>query len=296
MEQTLDELGLRDAANTVVGGPLRKGISGGERRRLSIGCVLVTLPSVLILDEPTSGLDAFTSFLLLQTLSTLARRGRTVIVSIHAPRSDAFELFDRICLLSKGRVVYSGLRRNCLPWFSGLGYDLEGNVNPLDFLIDISSVDNRTPDNEEASQARVSALINAWAAHCQAEGDDKTTIAIPDRPALPSHASAHSAEAAQLERVTRDFVDQKRPGFWLQTAVLTTRAHKNVYRNIPVIAGLIMQGVLLGVFIGVTFANLPEVSSRPVPWLTKDADGYPVDEEPLVPANPECLLPPAGFL
>lgn len=131
VEQTLDELGLRDAADTVVGGPLRKGISGGEKRRLSIGCVLVTLPSVLILDEPTSGLDAFTSYLLLQTLSNLARRGRTVILSIHAPRSDAFGLFDRITLLSKGRAVYSGARDRCLAWFQGRGYELEQGVNPL---------------------------------------------------------------------------------------------------------------------------------------------------------------------
>lgn len=131
VEQTLDELGLRDAADTVVGGPLRKGISGGEKRRLSIGCVLVTLPSVLILDEPTSGLDAFTSYLLLQTLSTLSRRGRTIIISIHAPRSDAYALFDRLCLVSKGRVVYSGPRDTCLSWFSNMGYDLERGVNPL---------------------------------------------------------------------------------------------------------------------------------------------------------------------
>ena len=131
VEETIDELGLRDAADTVVGGPLRKGISGGEKRRLSIGCVLVTLPSVLILDEPTSGLDAFTSYLLLQTLSHLARRGRTVIVSIHAPRSDAFPLFDRITLLSKGQVVYSGARGSCLPWFKGLGHQVDRGVNPL---------------------------------------------------------------------------------------------------------------------------------------------------------------------
>lgn len=131
VEQTLDELGLRDAADTVVGGPFRKGISGGEKRRLSIGCVLVTLPSVLILDEPTSGLDAYTSYLLLRTLSALARRGRTVILSIHAPRSDAFPLFDRLCLLSKGKVVYSGPRSECLPWFHNLGHDVEVGVNPL---------------------------------------------------------------------------------------------------------------------------------------------------------------------
>ncbi|KAG9091359.1 hypothetical protein FS749_016598 [Ceratobasidium sp. UAMH 11750] len=94
VEQTIQELGLRDAADTVVGGALRKGISGGERRRLSIGCALVIFPSILALDEPTTGLDAFTAFALLQTLSTLARRGRTVLLSLHQPCSDAFALFD----------------------------------------------------------------------------------------------------------------------------------------------------------------------------------------------------------
>jgi ABC-type multidrug transport system ATPase subunit len=250
VEQTLDELGLRDAADTVVGGPLRKGISGGERRRLSIGCVLVTLPSVLILDEPTSGLDAFTSYLLLQTLSALARRGRTVILSIHAPRSDAFPLFDRITLLSKGRVVYSGLRRDCLGWFSGLGHDVEPGINPLDFLIDVSSVDNRTPESEEASGARVRALTNAWAAHIATKPDT-----LAPRPVLTT--PRRSAEGEALHRVvTRG--EAKRPGFFLQTRVLTARAHRNVYRNLPQVIGLAMQGIILGVIVGVTYANLPD--------------------------------------
>ncbi|BEI93776.1 uncharacterized protein CcaverHIS019_0602350 [Cutaneotrichosporon cavernicola] len=252
VEQTLDELGLRDAADTVVGGPLRKGISGGERRRLSIGCVLVTLPSVLILDEPTSGLDAFTSYLLLQTLSALARRGRTVIISIHAPRSDAYPLFDRITLLSKGRVVYSGLRSQCLDWFSGLGHDVEPGINPLDFLIDVSSVDSRTPESEEASQARVQALTNAWAAHIATKPD---TLAV--RPLLRSSTSRHSAEGAELHRVVTQS-EAKRPGFLLQTRVLTARAHRNVYRNLPILVGLLLQGTVLGVFMGVTYANIPD--------------------------------------
>lgn len=98
VQQTIDELGLRDAADTIVGGPFRKGISGGEKRRLSIGCVLVTLPSVLVLDEPTTGLDAFTAYALLETLSNLARRGRTVILSIHQPRSDAFPIVRCLAL------------------------------------------------------------------------------------------------------------------------------------------------------------------------------------------------------
>ncbi|KAK4686772.1 hypothetical protein P7C73_g3345, partial [Tremellales sp. Uapishka_1] len=250
VEQTIDELGLRDAAETVVGGPLRKGISGGEKRRLSIGCVLVTLPSVLILDEPTSGLDAFTSYLLLQTLSQLARRGRTVILSIHAPRSDAFNLFDRIALLSKGEVVYSGLRENCLGWFSTLGQEVERGVNPLDFLIDISSIDNRSPEKEEESKDRVQSLVTSWKTR------DPNTWAtdLPLSKTISSTDSLHrqATIAPELNRIiTGDHsIDTKRPGFFRQTRVLTARAHRNVYRNIPLLIGFMLQAIILGVIIG----------------------------------------------
>ncbi|TXT10968.1 hypothetical protein VHUM_01719 [Vanrija humicola] len=253
VEQTLDELGLRDAADTVVGGPLRKGISGGEKRRLSIGCVLVTLPSVLILDEPTSGLDAYTSYLLLRTLSALARRGRTVILSIHAPRSDAFPLFDRLCLLSKGKVVYSGPRSECLPWFHNLGHDVEVGVNPLDFLIDVSSVDNRTPENEEASRARVLSLTNAWEAHINLGKEDHSAEKEKER----TPGSRHSTRGSD-KRWSSESADQKRPGFWKQTRVLTSRAHRNVYRNFPTVLGLMFQGLVLGVIVGATYYKLPE--------------------------------------
>jgi ABC-type multidrug transport system ATPase subunit len=68
---------------------------------------------------------------LLQNLSALAKKGRTIILSIHAPRSDAWKLFDRIVLLTKGKVAYSGKRDDCLGWFEGLGHTLETGVNPL---------------------------------------------------------------------------------------------------------------------------------------------------------------------
>ncbi|KAJ6626947.1 P-loop containing nucleoside triphosphate hydrolase protein [Mycena sp. CBHHK59/15] len=150
VEQTIDELGLKECADTVVGGVFRKGISGGERRRLSIGCVLVTLPSVLILDEATTGLDATTSFLLLETLSELAKRhSRTIILSLHAPRSDAFPLFDRLMVLSKGDVVFSGKASDSLSWFEERGCELKKETNPLDFLVDVTSIDNRSTERED---------------------------------------------------------------------------------------------------------------------------------------------------
>ena len=92
VKETIFELGLEDCQNTLIGGGRRKGISGGEKRRVSIGCALVTLPSILVLDEPTTGLDSFSSAILLSLLSLLAKRGRSIIISIHQPRSESFEI------------------------------------------------------------------------------------------------------------------------------------------------------------------------------------------------------------
>eukprot|EP01052_Picozoa_sp_SAG31_P023781 SAG31_NODE_1984_length_6740_cov_4.949255_7_plen_85_part_00 len=74
------------------------GISGGQKRRLSIAIELVRTPSILLLDEPTSGLDATTSLKLIHTLSDLATQGRrAVVASIQQPRAEIFEALDQVC-------------------------------------------------------------------------------------------------------------------------------------------------------------------------------------------------------
>lgn len=108
------------------------------------------------------GLDAFTAYSLLLTLSRLAKRNRTIILSIHQPRSDAFALFSRIALLSRGHVVYSGLRSRCLSWFATLDMYPQEGTNVLDWLIDVSSVDTRTPEQEGTSRARFDVLTKRW--------------------------------------------------------------------------------------------------------------------------------------
>jgi ABC-type multidrug transport system ATPase subunit len=76
---------------------------------VSIACELVTSPSILFLDEPTSGLDSYNSYNVVECLVSLARNyKRTVILSIHQPRSNIFALFDKVLLLAQGRVVFSG--------------------------------------------------------------------------------------------------------------------------------------------------------------------------------------------
>ncbi|KAI8542644.1 hypothetical protein RHMOL_Rhmol08G0153900 [Rhododendron molle] len=108
VESTIMEMGLQDCADTVIGNWHLRGISGGEKRRVSIALEILMRPRLLFLDEPTSGLDSASAFFVTQTLRGLSRDGRTVIASIHQPSSDVFELFDRLYLLSGGKTVYFG--------------------------------------------------------------------------------------------------------------------------------------------------------------------------------------------
>lgn len=87
VEEIILELGLKECADTFVGDTAHRGLSGGEKRRLSMGIQLLANPSVIFLDEPTTGLDASSAYQLVKTCHRLAQRGRTFILSIHQPRS-----------------------------------------------------------------------------------------------------------------------------------------------------------------------------------------------------------------
>ncbi|XRM37962.1 FAD-dependent urate hydroxylase [Aspergillus tubingensis] len=116
-----------------------RGISGGEKRRVGIACELVTSPSILFLDEPTSGLDAYNAFNVIECLVTLAKTyNRTVIFTIHQPRSNIVALFDRLILLAKGKTVYSGPFSTCQRYFDHSGYSCPPGFNIADYLVDLT--------------------------------------------------------------------------------------------------------------------------------------------------------------
>jgi ABC-type multidrug transport system ATPase subunit len=92
VDHLLKSLKLLKCQNTRIGGPLVKGVSGGERKRTSVGVELITDPSLIFLDEPTTGLDSFTATSVMEMLGDMARNeNRTVISTIHQPNSDTFE-------------------------------------------------------------------------------------------------------------------------------------------------------------------------------------------------------------
>lgn len=108
VEGTIMEMGLGDCADRLVGNWQLRGISGGEKKRLSIALEILVRPRILFLDEPTTGLDSASAFFVVQALKNISRDGRTVISSIHQPSSEVFALFDDLFLLSGGETVYFG--------------------------------------------------------------------------------------------------------------------------------------------------------------------------------------------
>lgn len=116
-----------------------RGISGGEKRRVGIACELVTSPSILFLDEPTSGLDSFNAFNVVDCLVTLAKSyNRTIVFTIHQPRSNIVALFDQLVLLAKGQTVYSGPFSSCQHYFDKIGYSCPSGFNIADYLVDLT--------------------------------------------------------------------------------------------------------------------------------------------------------------
>ncbi|KAI1632186.1 hypothetical protein F4809DRAFT_108929 [Biscogniauxia mediterranea] len=135
------QLGIYHIRDSLIGSEEGKGrgISGGEKRRVGIACELVTSPSILFLDEPTSGLDAYNAFNVIECLVTLAKTyKRTVIFTIHQPRSNIVALFDRLILLAQGKTVYSGPFPQCQDYFDHIGYACPPGFNIADYLVDLT--------------------------------------------------------------------------------------------------------------------------------------------------------------
>ncbi|XP_071701455.1 ABC transporter G family member 26-like [Rutidosis leptorrhynchoides] len=150
VEVILKELGLERCRKTRVGGGFISGISGGERKRTSIGYEILVDPSLLLLDEPTSGLDSTSANKLIQILRENAKAGRTIITTIHQPSSKVFHMFDKILLISEGHPMYYGKARDSMSYFTSLRFIPNIAMNPAEFLLDLAAGqvnDINTPDN-----------------------------------------------------------------------------------------------------------------------------------------------------
>ncbi|XP_037932440.1 protein white-like [Teleopsis dalmanni] len=161
VDQVIQDLSLGKCQNTIIGVPGRvKGLSGGERKRLAFASEALTDPPLLICDEPTSGLDSFMAHSVVQVLKKLSEKGKTVILTIHQPSSELFELFDKILLMAEGRVAFLGTPLEAVDFFSYIGAQCPANYNPADFYVQILAV---VPGKEQESRERIVKICDNFA-------------------------------------------------------------------------------------------------------------------------------------
>ena len=151
---------MKKCENTKIGSPDRgiKGISGGERRRLAFASEVLTNPSIMFCDEPTTGLDSYMAMMLVDCMRNLAQQGKTIICTIHQPSSELFQMFDRYCMMTEGRLAYLGEASGACNFFESAGWPCPIKYNPADHYIKTLSV-APTPGLREVCLDRVNVSL-----------------------------------------------------------------------------------------------------------------------------------------
>lgn len=157
VDDAINLLGLEGQKNTKVGNFLLRGLSGGQKRRLSVGVELVAKPRVLFLDEPTSGLDSTSAFSVIDSLKQISRlSGTTMMITIHQPAERLYLKADSLLLLSGGRSAFCGPVTEAVEWMGQLGHKPPPMRSSSEFLLDLVNADFA----EDSSQ--VSNILDKW--------------------------------------------------------------------------------------------------------------------------------------
>ncbi|WXC65773.1 hypothetical protein SNK03_011561 [Fusarium graminearum] len=197
IDNLLESFGLVEQANTLIGTPIRKGISGGQKRRVGVASQLITSPKLLFLDEPTSGLDSAASLEVVKYLRAVAKRNNLIVIcSIHQPSTSTFNLFDKLLLLSGGKTHYFGPVSSVTSYYAQVGAPLPQYVNPAEHLLELVNID--FAQNRGEASRNLGSLQDSWATSQQASqvsdaiktaessGGDWSVETIEKRPSMPS--------------------------------------------------------------------------------------------------------------
>ncbi len=223
VDQLLEDLGLTACADVMIGGALIKGISGGQRKRTSVGVELITDPALLFLDEPTSGLDSYSAFSIVTLMKKVAQKNCTILCTIHQPSSEVFFLFDIVIFMKDGRIFYQGPVDQIVPHFGKAGYSCPHNYNPSDFIMSLSQTE---------SNATIEAKGLFMNAPHSLEDDGQKSLKLDKAAEFTSESS-----------------------FLKQVAHLTHREWINTCRDTAALMGRYGVTIILNVLFGLIFLN-----------------------------------------
>eukprot|EP00741_Cyanophora_paradoxa_P023327 tig00000254_g22534.t1 len=242
VDAVVQALGLGVCADTKIGSPFFRGISGGQKRRLSMGIEIITDPSIILLDEPTSGLDSAAAAAVVEGMRHLAADGRTVLCTIHQPESEVFNMFDRVLILSTGKMIYQGPTQELVSYMDRVMREpCPSFVNPSDHALRLVNIDFLEPQDLEQGRQRIASYVQAF----QTSSQYQDLMATVDRVKAETHGGA-----AQTK------ISTYRTGVFTQTAVLTHRNILNNMRNPAIFWIRLAMYLMLSILVGTCFVNV----------------------------------------
>ncbi|KAE8198143.1 hypothetical protein CF328_g3636 [Tilletia controversa] len=262
----MEGLGLSHVAQNMIGTPIQRGISGGQKRRVTIGNSLVTLPKILLLDEPTSGLDSNTAYEVLLKIRSLAKSHNiAVICTIHSPNWETFSLFEKALLLARGRTMYLGPTQEVDSYFAALGHPCPTHTNPADHALRLISTDfYQTASSPTVDRAANDELQAAEAGEVAVQRGQLDDFAEAYKASRAENASDnHLSDGLLINHAAKPKL-QTNPftSLVLHTMILTHRNLVNYRRN------LLAYGIRVGMYLGMgammaaVFQKLPNIDSR----------------------------------
>ncbi|KAL4475161.1 hypothetical protein ABPG74_001857 [Tetrahymena malaccensis] len=233
VNEMISLLKLTKCQNALIGSKLIKGVSGGERKRANIGCELITDPSVIFLDEPTSGLDSFTAYIVISILKDFAKiKQKTVIMSIHSPNTDIWNLFDNVNLMVQGKFIYQGPREQIISHFSKIGFQCPKYICPGDYLMQYMT-------HSERNDALLPSLLEGYEMYLKDDIDntiDKNLLR--DDIPLKSTTTTFLYQVSKIAK--RTFISTKRDPMLLKSRVIQT--------------------IIISLFIGLVYLNQSKIT------------------------------------
>lgn len=240
VEDAMQKLSLSHCRNTIIGDELKRGVSGGERKRVAVAIELLMNPNVLMLDEPTSGLDSASALSLCQTLKDLAESGScTVICTIHQPQTKIFNLFDELIILNKGHIIYQGAATQVISHYAEAGFPCPPYTNPADHILDVVTFVSGCDEKQILQNQRTLEEFMKK----KHKSTDKDLVDEGDMKAI------ETKDSWKPPRV------QRTPWF-RQFSVLTQRSVKDTFRSRTTIIAQLLQNIICAVLIGTVFYDI----------------------------------------
>ena len=255
VKSLIQELGLSHVTRARVGDDRVRGISGGERRRVSIGVDVIHDPKVLILDEPTSGLDSTSALQIVDMLKTMAEiRGRTIILSIHQPGFRIVKSFSSILLLANGSVLHHGTIDQLGVNLRLMGLELPLHVNLVEFAIEsIESIQEQQVNNSHRGMLpQLPSTTTTQQKKGDIQGESRSGKFTLQQ--LLQQSKVLDEEIVNMIDFPRDFANSRLK----ETIVLSHRFFKNIFRTKELFACRTVQMLVSGLVLGSIFYDLKD--------------------------------------